>query len=212
MDPKICITTSREPSSRLKEFAKELRFTFPNAQKINRGGYKIDELVAACRAADFTDIILIQEHRGEPTGLIVSHLPFGPTASFSLVNCVLRHDIENRGTISEVFPHLLFNNFSTKLGERVKSILRFLFPVPKPDSKRVITFSNESDFISFRHHTYEKPGHKDVELKEIGPRFEMQARVRVARVGVAPLWLFGPAAAKLILLHHPRVHMTAVRG
>jgi hypothetical protein len=29
-------------------------------------------------------------------GFIVSHLPHGPTASFSLSNVVLRHDIENR--------------------------------------------------------------------------------------------------------------------
>ena len=29
-------------------------------------------------------------------------------------------------------------------------ILRALFPVPKEDAKRVMTFANEADFISFR--------------------------------------------------------------
>lgn len=33
----------------------------------------------------------------------------------------------------------------------------------------------QSDFISFRHHTYEQPrGPKSTELKECGPRFELK--------------------------------------
>lgn len=36
------------------------------------------------------------------------------------------------------------------------SILKYLFPVPKPDSKRVITFANHDDYICFRQHTYRK--------------------------------------------------------
>ena len=38
-----------------------------------------------------------------------------------------------------------------------------------------MTFANQSDFISFRHHTYDMPrGAKSVALKEVGPRFEMR--------------------------------------
>lgn len=37
-DPKVLITTSRDPSSRLVQFAKELKLLVPNAQRINRGG------------------------------------------------------------------------------------------------------------------------------------------------------------------------------
>ena len=37
-DPKVLITTSRDPSSRLTQFAKELKLVVPNAQRINRGG------------------------------------------------------------------------------------------------------------------------------------------------------------------------------
>ena len=44
--------------------------------------------------------------------------------------------------MSEVYPHLVFDEFSTKLGERTKTILQHLFPVPKDDSKRVVTFAN----------------------------------------------------------------------
>lgn len=62
----------------------------------------------------------------------------------------MRHEIEVRETVSEQFPHLIFHNFATKLGSRVMNILKYLFPVPKLDSKRTMTFANENDFISFR--------------------------------------------------------------
>jgi len=51
--------------------------------------------------------------------MIVSHFPYGPTAYFTLNNVILRHDIPDRGTVSEAYPHLIFNNFTTKLGTRV---------------------------------------------------------------------------------------------
>lgn len=51
-------------------------------------GQVISEIVESCRASDFTDILMVHEHRGEPDGLIVCHLPFGPTAYFGLLNVV----------------------------------------------------------------------------------------------------------------------------
>jgi len=173
-DPKIMITTSHSPSSRLKQFAKEVKLIFPNSQRLNRGNYVLPQLVSACKANDITDLVIIHEHRGEPDGLVVCHLPFGPTASFSLSNTVMRHDIPKVGTMSEVYPHLIFHNFKSRLGDRVTSILKYLFPVPKEESKRVITFANQDDFISFRHHTYKNVDGKQIELSEVGPRFEMQ--------------------------------------
>ena len=46
--------------------------------------------------------------------------------------------------------------------------------MPKEDSKRVITFANQDDFISFRHHTYKKGEGKNIELQEVGPRLELK--------------------------------------
>ena len=69
---------------------------------------------------------------------------------------------------------MIFHNFKTQLGERVKTVLQHLFPVAKPDSKRIVTFANKQDVISFRHHTYEKVSHKEVGLTELGPRFELK--------------------------------------
>ncbi|KAJ3340051.1 snoRNA-binding rRNA-processing protein imp4 [Gonapodya sp. JEL0774] len=181
-DPKVLITTSRDPSSRLQQFAKELRLVFPNSQRINRGGYVMKELADACRNNDVTDLIVVHEHRGKPDGLIVSHFPYGPTAYFTLHDVVLRHDVPDPGTVSEQYPHLIFDNFSSKLGKRVESILKYLFPVPKDDSKRVLTFANKSDFVSFRHHVFHKAGN-DVKLAEVGPRFEMKLyEIRIGTV------------------------------
>ncbi|KAJ1310080.1 hypothetical protein OPQ81_006831 [Rhizoctonia solani] len=152
MDPKIVITTSRDPSSKLLQFAKEMRLVFPNSTRINRGNYVVKELADACRANDVTDLVVLHEHRGVPDALIVSHFPHGPTLYFSLHNV----------------------GFTSKLGKRVMDTLRYLFPVPKPDATRVMTFANENDFISFRHHVFAKTSHKEVQLAEVGPRFEMK--------------------------------------
>ncbi|KAI5342127.1 hypothetical protein L3X38_010002 [Prunus dulcis] len=75
-----------DPSASLIQFAKELKLVFPNAQQMNRGGQVISEIIETCRAHDFTDVVLVHEHRGVPDGLIISHLPFGPTAYFQLLN------------------------------------------------------------------------------------------------------------------------------
>ena len=174
-DPKIVITTSRDPSSKLKQFAKELRLIFPNSQRLNRGTYEYKQLMDACRANNVTDFIVVHEHRGVPDGLIVCHLPHGPSAYFSMSDIVMRHDIPDIGTVSEAYPHLVFHNFNGRLGERCSNILKYLFPVPKEESKRVLTFANHEDFISFRHHNYKKvDGGKNYELKEAGPRFQLR--------------------------------------
>ncbi|XP_023759287.1 U3 small nucleolar ribonucleoprotein protein IMP4 [Lactuca sativa] len=61
--------------------------------------------------------------------------------------------------------------------DEIKGLVKglHLFPVPKPDSKHIITFANQSDYISFRHHVYRQSGGpKSIDLKEVGPRFELK--------------------------------------
>lgn len=175
LEPRVCVTTSRDPSSRLKQFAKEVKLLVPNSTRINRGNNTVEELMDACRQEEFSDVVIVQETRGEPDGLVVCHLPLGPTAFFSLSNAVMRHDLDPPAApMSEAYPHIILEGFSTDLGKRVGNILKCLFPVPRADSKRVVTFANNNDFISFRHHMYSKPSHDSVALHEVGPRFEMR--------------------------------------
>jgi len=125
---------------------------------------------------EVTDVVVLHEHRGQPDGMIISHMPLGPTLYLGLKNVIMRHDLKKKPeAMSEAFPHLIFHNFKTNLGIRIKKILQHLFPTPKFESKRVITFSNKNDMISFRHHNYEKLDFKTVNLNEIGPRFEIRA-------------------------------------
>jgi len=173
---------------------------FPNSQRINRGGTVIQDVVDLCRRNDFTDIVIVHETRGEPDSMIICHLPYGPTAYFNLCNCVTRHDIAREkggiGTVSEAYPHLIFHNFTTKLGTRLESILKYTFPSPKEESKRVVTFSNDNDYVSFRHHVYTKIDHKTVELQEVGPRFEMHMyKLKLGTVDVTQAedeWVWRP--------------------
>lgn len=112
-----------------------------------------------------------------PDAMIVSHLPFGPTAYFTLSNCVLRHDIPECTPASQAHPHLIIDGLNSSVGKRIARILQALYPIPRPESKRVITLANRSDFISFRHHMYVKDKAKNkgkCMIHESGPRFEMQ--------------------------------------
>jgi len=111
-DPKVLITTSRSPSQRLMQFLKEVKLIFPNSIRVNRGSYVLKDLVKICQANEFTDLVIIHETRGEPDGLIISHMPYGPTAYFGLSNVVLRHDVREKvDPVSEAYPHLIFDNF-----------------------------------------------------------------------------------------------------
>ena len=177
---KILITTSRTPTQRLTQFLKEMRLIIPNSVRVNRGNIVIKDLVRACKENEFSDLIILHENRGNPDGLIISHFPNGPTIFFGLFNVVLRHDIEANkiNKISEAYPHLIFEGFNSRVGIRITEILKNIFPVPKVESKRVLTFANKDDFISFRHHNYEihknEYGDKEIILEEIGPRFELR--------------------------------------
>lgn len=115
-DPKILLTTARDPSSRLAQFAKvswyiggtlmkalsaslfclsttrmhlytdtdhswtrpilkfvqEMRLVFPNATRINRGSTVMREMSEACRTNDYTDLIVLHEHRGQPGELFIA--------------------------------------------------------------------------------------------------------------------------------------------
>ncbi|KAI1650195.1 Brix-domain-containing protein [Daldinia loculata] len=182
VDPRVLVTTSRDPSARLSAFAKEIRLLIPTAIRLNRGNLILPDLVRSAQSSGLSDLILLHEHRGVPTALTMSHFPHGPTISFSLHNVVLRHDIPNsiRGTVSESYPHLIFDGFTSRLGARVVKILKHIFPPREPltsNSKlgsRVVTFKNIEDAIEVRHHVFVRTGYDSVELSEVGPRMTMK--------------------------------------
>lgn len=100
----MLITTSRDPSPKLKQFAKELKYIFPTAERINRGSRSIYELVQDVRNAGYTDLILLHETRGNPDGLIISHLPHGPTLFMNVSDITLRAEVCPDATVLQKVP------------------------------------------------------------------------------------------------------------
>lgn len=45
VDPRVLVTTSRDPSTRLGTFAKEVRLMLPTAIRLNRGNTILPDLV-----------------------------------------------------------------------------------------------------------------------------------------------------------------------
>ena len=74
-DPKVLVTTSHDPSSKLTQFLKEVKLLIPNSTRMNRGGNTVAQIVETCRADGFTDLVVLQEHRGIPDGIVISHMP-----------------------------------------------------------------------------------------------------------------------------------------
>ena len=80
-----------------------------------------------------------------------------------------------------MFCHsLIFENFNTRLGKRIKKALQHLFPPREPITtkhkvgNRVITFVNQDDVIEVRHHVFVRTSYQSVELSEVGPRMSMR--------------------------------------
>ena len=182
VDPRVLVSTARDPSSRLTAFAKEVRLLLPTGVRLNRGNLVLQDMVKSAQKAGLSDVILVHEHRGTPTAMTISHQPHGPTLSFSLHNVLLRMDIPGaiRGNVSESYPHLVFEGFETRLGRRVVKALKHLFPPREPVTSkhkmgnRIVTFKNIDDAIEVRHHIFVRTGSDSAELSEVGPRMTMR--------------------------------------
>lgn len=59
----ILVTTSRDPSSKLAQFAKEVALVIPGAKSQNRGATVLAQLVESGRASGVTDIVVVHETR-----------------------------------------------------------------------------------------------------------------------------------------------------
>lgn len=87
-------------------------------------------------------------------GMLVIHLPDGPTAHFKLSNVKITTDLKrNHKEITEHRPEVILNNFTTRLGFTIGRMLGALFHYqPEFKGRRAVTFHNQRDYIFFRHH------------------------------------------------------------
>uniref|UniRef100_A0A3Q3ASF5 Ribosome production factor 1 n=1 Tax=Kryptolebias marmoratus TaxID=37003 RepID=A0A3Q3ASF5_KRYMA len=177
-NPKVLITTSDRPRGRTVRFCRQLATVIPNAHVYYRRGLALKRIIPQCVARDFTYLIVINEDRHVPNGLVLCHLPDGPTAHFKVSSVRLRKEIKRLGKEpTEHYPEVILNNFSTRLGHSIGRLFAALFPQnPEFVGRQVATFHNQRDFIFFRFHRYIFKNEKKVGIQELGPRFTLKLR------------------------------------
>merc|ERR1712225_198486 len=62
VDPRVLVTTSRDPSTRLSSFAKEIRLLLPTSIRLNRGNLILPNLISSAQASGLSDIVRILKH------------------------------------------------------------------------------------------------------------------------------------------------------
>lgn len=135
-------------------FGKELARIIPNSKVFFRNRSSVKKMVKSSIREGYSDILVINEHKKQPDGLLVIHLPDGPTAHFRLSNVKITSDIKrSHKAITEHRPEVILNNFTTRLGLTVGRMLGSLFNInPEFEGKRAVTFHNQRDYIFFRHY------------------------------------------------------------
>ena len=153
--PKIMITTRPRPSKHLFKFVQGLIDLIPNMFFYPRRQFTVKEICQYAHNAKFTHLIVLSEKSKVCNGMIISHLPEGPTAQFKVTSIVEQKHIKNHGRVTNHLPEIILNNFTTRLGHRVGRFLGSLFPHdPEFLGRKVVTFHNQRDFIFVRHHRY----------------------------------------------------------
>lgn len=188
VSPKVLLTTGRKPTAIMYKFLADLLNLFPDATYYKRNNYELKKICQYASKRGFTDLVVINEDRKSINGMLIVHLPDGPTAHFRLSSLRLSKDIKGHGKPTRHRPELVLNNFSTRLGNRIGRMFASLFNQdPEFRGRRVVTFHNQRDFIFFRHHRYifeskegkTKPGTRQgteirARLQELGPRFTLK--------------------------------------
>ncbi|XP_012531432.2 probable ribosome production factor 1 isoform X2 [Monomorium pharaonis] len=153
-EPKVLITYADNPNRKTRIFGRELTRIIPNSISLYRNRSGVKKMVKSATARNFTDIIIVNEDQCKPNGMLIIHLPDGPTAHFKLSNVKITTDLKrSHKEITEHRPEVILNNFTTRLGFTIGRMLGALFHYqPQFKGRRAVTFHNQRDYIFFRHH------------------------------------------------------------
>uniref|UniRef100_A0AAX7VMZ0 Ribosome production factor 1 n=1 Tax=Astatotilapia calliptera TaxID=8154 RepID=A0AAX7VMZ0_ASTCA len=165
-NPKVLITTSDRPRGRTVRFCEQLATVIPNAHVYYRRGLALKRIIPQCVARNFTYLMVINEDRQVPNGMVLCHLPDGPTAHFKVSSVRLRKEMKRRGkNPTEHYPEVILNNFTTRLGHTIGRLFAALFP-------------QEPHFVGKYFSTFytNTCNEKKVGIQELGPRFTLKLR------------------------------------
>ena len=173
--PKVLITTRYKPCQNSYRLAKELQNCIPNSVAMRRRVLHLKRAIRELIELNFSCLVVINEDRNKPNGILFIHLPLGPTAYFKLSSIRRGQEIKGHGKSTCHYPELILNNFTTRLGHTLGRIFAALFP-QKPDftGRQAVTFHCQRDYIFFRRHRYIFRNKKKVSLKELGPRLTLK--------------------------------------
>ena len=175
--PKVMITTNLKATKQAYRFILELVRVIPNSHYYGRRSYSLKAIVNYAKNRGFTHLVVVNEDNKKLNGMMIIHLPNGPTALFKLSSVVLSERIKGHAAMSKHTPELILNNFNTRLGHTVGRFLGSLFPyAPDFHGRRVVTLHNQRDFIFFRQHRYVFDSAESARLQEMGPQFTLKLR------------------------------------
>ncbi len=192
--PKVLITTSI--NSTLHKEAAILTDLFPNSKYIRRSshryGYKfsVREICHFASKHEYTSVIVLEEanHRKQPGGMTIVHLPEGPTFHFTISNWYSGKQIPGHGRPTDHLPELMLNNFITPLGLLTAHLFRSLFPpAPELQGRQVLTLHNQRDYIFLRRHRYIFRQKRETEKSVIGADGKEMKGVEEIRAGLQEL-------------------------
>ena len=92
--PKVLILSVTKPSSKTHLLMRELQKCIPNAEIRQRWGIDLKKIVPQAVEREYTDILIVNEDRKVPNGLLIIHLPEGPTAHFKLTSFKRGYEIK----------------------------------------------------------------------------------------------------------------------
>ena len=84
LTPKVLLTSSDRPSLQTNLLLRELEKCIPNSEIRLRRGVDVKKIIPRAIERGYTDLLVVNEDRKMPNGLLVTHLPDGPTALFKL--------------------------------------------------------------------------------------------------------------------------------
>ncbi|AFM99453.1 brix domain-containing protein [Encephalitozoon hellem ATCC 50504] len=159
--PKVMVTTSRNPSSQLLHFSKQLSLVL-DGENFIRGQLREEEISDVAHKHGYTCVIIVHENRGRPASLVISYFPFGPTMKFTIID----HFITRRAFPLSPKSYFVCDNMEGPIGKKIKERMALLFPQCS-GAKRIVSLVNRNDTIAFRHYLIER-GDKTTLNKSLG--------------------------------------------
>lgn len=92
--PRVLITSSNRPSLKSHLFMRELSKCIPNSCIRLRRDIDVKKLLPVAARRGYTAVVIVNEDRKIPNGLLIIHLPEGPSMHFKMTSFTRGYDIK----------------------------------------------------------------------------------------------------------------------